>query len=284
MKKAISFKIPKLENESIKIQEDKLNYFYDLFHFHPEYQFTIVLKGEGTFTIGENSGEFEVGNIFIIGSNVPHVFRSHRKYYESQKLISKSLSIFFKKESFGSEFFNIPETRHLGKMFSEFNRGIKIKCDSKIKKCFLNVCKLEGLERFQKFLALLQEISRNTELYYLSDDKRLIKTNELGDKRLNDVYNYVINNYQSEISLKTVSGIANLSEAAFCRYFKKRTRKTFLSFLTEFRMSVTCKLLVNKDVNVSQAAYQSGFTDLSNFNRKFKSLFGITPSEYSNRK
>ena len=96
MKKAISFKIPKLENESIKIQKDKLNYFYDLFHFHPEYQFTIVLKGEGTFTIGENSGEFEVGNIFIIGSNVPHVFRSHRKYYESQKLISNSLSIFFK--------------------------------------------------------------------------------------------------------------------------------------------------------------------------------------------
>ncbi len=55
--KALSFKIPKLEEESIKLQEDKLNHFYDLLHFHPEYQITLIIKGEGNFTIGESTGK-----------------------------------------------------------------------------------------------------------------------------------------------------------------------------------------------------------------------------------
>ena len=282
--KALSFKIPKLEEESIKLQEDKQNHFYDLFHFHPEYQITLILKGEGTFTIGESSGKFEKGNMFIIGSNIPHVFRSGREFYENQKLISHSLSIFFKEDSFGANFFKLPETKHIGRMFSEFNRGIKISSDKKLLRNFLNVFEFEGIERIKKFLDLLNEINLYEKKEYISREESFIKSNEQSDKRLNKVYNFVLNNYQKEINLKTISGIANLSEPAFCRYFKKRTRKTFSDFLNELRISEACKLLLNKDVSISEAAFEVGFNNISNFNRKFKSLLGVTPTEYSKRK
>lgn len=282
--KALSFKIPKLEEESIKLQEDKQNHFYDLFHFHPEHQITLIIKGEGSFTIGESSGKFEKGNMFVIGSNVPHVFRSGREFYENNKLISHSLSIFFKEDSFGAGFFNMPETKHIGRMFSEFNRGIKIKSDKNCTKYFLNVFDIEGLERIKKFLDLMNEISTCGGVEFLSREKGIIKSNEQSDRRLNEVFNFVLNNYKNGIKLKTISGIANLSEPAFCRYFKKRTRKTFFDFLNELRISEACKLLLNKDVSISEAAFEVGFNNISNFNRKFKSVLGVTPTEYSKRK
>ena len=282
--KALSFKIPKLEEESLKLQEDKLNHFYDLFHFHPEYQITLMLKGEGSFTIGESTGKFEKGNLFIIGSNVPHVFRSAGEFYENSKLISHSLSIFFKEDSFGSNFFNLPETKHIGQMFSEFNRGVKLASEKKIMKCFLNVFECEGLERIKKFLDLMNEISSCGTIEFLSREKEIIKATEQSDKRLNEVFNFVLDNYKGEIKLKTISGIANLSEPAFCRYFKKRTRKTFFDFLNELRINEACKLLLNKDISISEAAFEVGFNNISNFNRKFRSILGVTPTEYSKRK
>ncbi|MBU2491592.1 MAG: AraC family transcriptional regulator [Bacteroidetes bacterium] len=282
--KAFSFRIPKLEEESIKLQEDKLNYFYDLFHFHHEFQITLIIKGTGSYTIGESSGSFVQGDMFIIGSNVPHVFRSGREYYENNKLISHSRSIFFKEESFGPDFFNLPETKHIGKMFSEFPRGVKIKSDYKFTKYFNAVFNSEGIEKLIRFLNLLNEICACPELQYLSAEKGIIKSSEQSDRRLNQVFNYVLNNYKNEIRLKTISAIANLSEPAFCRYFKKRTRKTFFNFLNELRISEACKLLLNKDISISEAAFEVGFNNISNFNRIFKSQMGVNPTEYSRRK
>ncbi len=282
--KALSFKIPKLEEESIKLQEDKLNHFYDLLHFHPEYQITLIIKGEGSFTIGESTGKFEKRNMFVVGSNVPHVFKSAREYYENQKLISHSLSIFFKEDSFGAEFFKLPETKHIGKMLYSFNRGIKIKEDKKCSKYFFDVINSKGIDRIKNFLDLLNELSTFSKVKFLSREKEIIKSNEQSDKRMNEIFRFVLNNYQSEIKLKTISGIANLSEPAFCRYFKKRTRKTFFDFLNELRISEACKLLLNKDTSISEAAFEVGFNNISNFNRKFKSILGVTPTEYSRRK
>ena len=228
--KALSFKISKLEEESIKIQEDKLQYFYDLLHFHPEYQITIILKGNGVFTIGENKIDFEEGDMFVIGSNIPHVFRSDRKFYESPKLISHSISTFFKEDSFGGSFFHLPETKHIGKMFPEFNRGIKISASLNYTKYYLNVVNSIGFNRLQNFLILLDKVCKCGELQFLSKETSFIKANEESDRRLNAVFNYVLKNYSKDISLKKISEIANLSEPAFCRYFKKRTRKTFFNF------------------------------------------------------
>ena len=99
-------------------------------------------------------------------------------------------------------------------------------------------------------------------------------------KRINDIFDFVINNYEESISLEKAAEIANLSTTAFCRFFKERTRKSFMEFVNEVRVGEACKLLAKNDYNVSQICYEVGFNNISNFNRKFKEITNITPNEY----
>jgi len=99
-------------------------------------------------------------------------------------------------------------------------------------------------------------------------------------KKLETVFQYMLDHHQRTIKLKEVAKIANLSVSAFCRFFKLRTRKTFSQFVNEFRISVACKKLLLDDFTISEICYEVGFTNLSNFNRQFKKITGFTPSQY----
>ena len=98
---------------------------------------------------------------------------------------------------------------------------------------------------------------------------------------MNDVFQYAMDNFQDNISLDDIADIAFMSKNAFCRYFKKRTNKTFFQFLIEIRIEHACKLLYkDQDLSVSAISELCGFQNIANFNRKFKELKGITPTQY----
>jgi AraC-like DNA-binding protein len=104
--------------------------------------------------------------------------------------------------------------------------------------------------------------------------------NEVDSARINGVLSYIVQNYQQEIQLSDVAKLANMSESAFSRYFKKRTRRTFSQFITEIRIEHACKLLVQDKMSISAISLESGFNNLSNFNRQFKLLKKTTPLAY----
>ena len=100
---------------------------------------------------------------------------------------------------------------------------------------------------------------------------------------MNKVHAYVMENFREKISLQQVASIANMAPASFSRYFKIHSNKTFSDFLTEIRIGYSCKLLIEKHINISQACYDSGFNTLSNFNRQFKAFTQHTPLEYKKK-
>ena len=103
-------------------------------------------------------------------------------------------------------------------------------------------------------------------------------------KRMSDIFKYTMDNFHKEITLSEVSDIANMTPNAFCRYFKQRTTKTFVNFLIDIRIGNACKLLTkNNDLSITEISYKSGFNNLANFNRKFKSVKGVTPSDYKKK-
>jgi AraC-like DNA-binding protein len=103
-------------------------------------------------------------------------------------------------------------------------------------------------------------------------------------KRMSDIFKYTMDNFHKEITLNEVSDIANMTPNAFCRYFKQRTTKTFVNFLIDIRIGNACKLLAkNNDLSITEISYKSGFNNLANFNRKFKAVKGVTPSEYKKK-
>lgn len=99
--------------------------------------------------------------------------------------------------------------------------------------------------------------------------------------RMRKVFEYTMNNYQKKISLDTIANVANMTKNAFCKYFKKRTNKTYIQFLNELRIEYACKILrSDEDASIVQITEEVGFNNISNFNRQFKAVKQMSPSKF----
>jgi AraC-like DNA-binding protein len=275
--KVLPFKIPKPENVTLYVQHYKGENFYEKLHQHKEIQISVVLKGEGTYIIGDCVGDFKPNDIFVLGENLPHVFKRDTAFeYEAEMV-----SVFFSKGSYGEGFFNLPEFEHFQHFFNNSVLGYKVISSKKdISLLLSKIHKLTKYEQFKSFLEVLNLISE-------ADKRKLSSLINLkkyaGDegKRMSDIFQYSMENFHKEVTLHDVANIANMTPNAFCRYFKQRTNKTFVNFLIDIRIGNACKLLAkNNDLSVTEISYKSGFNNLANFNRKFKAIKGITPTEY----
>lgn len=278
--KALPFKIPKSSTDTLIVQEDREVVFYDKFHQHEEIQISIIISGEGSLIVGDTITDYKANDILIFGSNVPHVLKS-----ASSSVKSYMVSLFFTKESFGNIFFKLPEFNDLSGFFRNSVYGIKVLSKKeKLKKQFLKIVeKKEKLDRFTIFLKILKILKTSkTETISSFISKRAYTDNE--GKRMAKVFQIVMNEFNRDFSLKEIADLANMTPNAFCRYFKQRTNKTFFQFLIEVRIGNACRLISREsDITISEVSYRSGFKNLSNFNRKFKEIKGMTPSDYKKR-
>lgn len=277
--KPLFFKLPKTENTPLRVQVDALPYFYDKLHFHPEIQITLVLKGKGTYFIGDKIERFEEGQLFVLGGNLPHVFKSDKEYFEDEALSVEAISLFFMSDIFGKGFWEFEETHQLEDVFADSGKGLVL--DGKnFYGYFDQITAVEGFGKFVLFFQILQEI-------LLNDDRRVISSmaftspqRDIENERINSVFDFVMNHFKEEITLKVIAEVANLTPNAFCKFFKVRTRKTFFEFLNEVRIGNACKLLQTEHFSISEIAYESGFNNLSNFNRQFQKRMKMTPKQY----
>ena len=281
--KAVRFVIPKTSGNSFRVQTDRDYYFYDSIHYHPEHQVTFIQKGEGTRFIGNNVERFKPGDIYFIGKNVPHVFRSDAIYYqEDRQLESKSISIYFKEETFGPRFFEIPEMAHIKRLLELASMGVKISgTDSKrAAEMIATARSQDAFHRFQSLLSILNLFSCSDTLKTLSTVRYDSPSKDSEHERINIVFTFLSGNFRNEISLEQISSVANMTPNAFCRYFKNRTGKTFSVFLNEMRVEYAGKLIAGSNDGFGNIAMTSGFNSISYFNRQFKKITGITPLLY----
>ncbi|MDX1941189.1 MAG: AraC family transcriptional regulator [Saprospiraceae bacterium] len=285
MRKALSFRIPKTEQSSFRVQIDEEAYFYDRLHYHPEWQITCIQKGRGTLFVGDGINRFQEGDVFVIGSNVPHLLKSDAIYYEADSPGIYAISLFFELHSFGKSFFDIPEMQEIREFLELTSRGIRVfgEVKMKLQDLILEILKQNSFQRFQNLLTTLYLFSKCKEMEFLSNSSFTEAQREADGERLNNVLQFSLANYQNNIMLEEAAAVANLSVSAFCRYFKVHTRKSYLQFLNELRISAACKLLNEQEVNISQICYDVGYNNLSNFNRHFKKVTGFTPSAYQKK-
>lgn len=231
--KAVRFVIPKTGGNSFRVQTDRDSHFYDSIHFHPEHQLTVILKGEGTRFIGNHVERFFPGEVYFIGKNVPHVFKCDNRYYQGKaELEAHSISVFFKDETFGPWFFEIPEMAHIKRLLELASMGIKIGGTEKeyISEIITATTKQDGFQRFQSLLSILDIISKSDTLKTLSTVRYISPSKNLESERINVVFQYLSNNFKEEITLGQISSIANMTPNSFCRYFKQRTGKAYTVF------------------------------------------------------
>ena len=283
--KPLPFSIPKTANESFRVQVDRQSHFYDVLHSHPEIQLTLIVKSEGVYSIAHQMGRFGEGDIFLLGSNVPHVFKNGEAWYDgTAEEEAHSISLFFRKNSFGQGLFEVPEFNPLKRLLQGAIRGIKLSKETskKIYDQILEMPFLPGARRIIQLLHILEKISVASDWEFLSPhiEQRFQKENY---ERLNKIMEYILANYSKPISLEEIANEAHLCPSAFCRFFKKRTRKSFIEYLNEFRISMASKLLTESSDPIYQICYKTGFNNLANFNRQFRRVMDMTPTEYRGR-
>ena len=275
--KVFPFKIPKSGEDPLIYQEDREIVFYDKLHQHEEIQISFIEKGEGAVFAGDTISHYREGDILVIGSNLPHVFRS--EVHENEPSIM--LTLFFTTNSFGKDFFSLTTFKNIHPFLESSKNGFIIhNAPKKITKSFKKLNKADNYERFLLFLGIIKWLSNN--------DKELL-SNHLYDKKITDnegkrmqtVFEHVMTNFQKNINLDEIASIANMTKNAFCRYFKVRTNKSFFQFLIEVRIEHASKLLANNsELSVLEIAELCGFNNISNFNRKFKELKQKSPLQY----
>lgn len=278
--KVLPFKIPKPENRTLVYQEDYETIFYDQLHQHEEIQISYIVEGAGSLLVGDTIHDYKKNDIFIIGENIPHVFRSDTQTSHN----SLMYSLFFTRRSFGKDFFDLADLNKTNRFFKDVEYGIKILSNKKrIIKHFKKLKNQTKIERIASLLKILDRviISEKQPLSAFVYKERFTD----GDgKRMGAVFEYALDHFQEYISLEEIAEKANMSKNAFCRYFKKRTNKTFFQFLIEIRIENACKLLYKeKDLSVALISELCGFHNIANFNRKFKELKQMTPSQYKSQ-
>lgn len=270
-------------NHSFYVEQAKFPYFPNPLQFHPEIEILYVVHGSGTRIVGDSVGRFGPGDLVMIGQNVPHLWQSDEKYTRgNNNLFFEVIFILFKTEIFGEHFWQLPESKSILKLIQLSQMGIRLagKTRNEVTSLMRSISSSIGFNRITILLSILEIIASQKDYQILASPIVQNSINESDSERLNKVYKYVINNFQLEITLEKAASIASLSAPSFCRYFKKRTNKTFIQFLNEIRISNACRYLSEEDIPVTGICYICGYNNVSYFIKQFKGITGLTPLSY----
>jgi AraC-like DNA-binding protein len=248
-------------------------------HSHNNYELNLIISGSGRRIVGNNISCFEAGDLVLLGPNLPHCWEVLDR---QDDLPPACIVIHFDENIVGSDFFNLPELESVKELLNRGNYGLFFKGDKvdRVIECMERLVNLKGLESYIELLHIFKWLIEidDKETLSLTPEYPTSYFKNLG--QIKDVYEYVFHNIQDGISLKAASDLLNMAPGSFCRYFKKRTGKTFIQYVKEIRISIASKKLAESDKPISQICYDSGYNNLANFNLYFKDIMHMTPSEY----
>jgi len=267
----LPFTIPKPRNERIIHQIDDEPFFYGELHRHDEIQLSHIVKGEGQLIVGDKIERYEKGDVFLIGSKTPHVFRS-----DSNSDRSLMHTLFFHETLFPFEF---QEEASFKLVLQNCQPGFACKISGPENlKVLLAKIPTSNIDAFNQLFNIAQELDGST-LEALSSELSEYTENE--GERMQRVMRFTLDNFRKTIRLEEVANVASMTKNAFCKYFKKRTNKTYFTFLSELRIEEAASLLIRApEKSIFAISEEVGYSNLSNFNRQFKSIKQRTPREY----
>jgi AraC-like DNA-binding protein len=253
----------------------------DLFywHFHPEYEIVYAEAANGVRHVGDHISKYEGSDLVFIGPNIPHL-----NFDYGVKTSCEIVVVQMKEDFLGKDFFTLPEMYEVKHLFERAKTGIAFYGGTK-KLASEKLKMLSSLQHFKQLIELLsifQLLATSKEFIDLQSrpiaNASLLKEQQ----RMHKVYHFIETHYQQSIDVNEVAKLTHLTTAAFCRYFKKSTHLTFTDFLNQYKINQAKKLLLH-DKNVTEACYESGFENLSYFNKTFKKITGENPSQFKKR-
>lgn len=273
--KVIAFTIPVRQDRTVILQREEAKQFYPHLHRHEEVQLTWVQRGRGTLLVGEELYDFAAGDVFLFSANLPHLFKSEATDGPG----ITALSLFFKKDN---TLWELPELKEVRQFLIGKPGAFRVKDLAKIEiyRVLQEIEEHPPESRLPHFIGLMQRLVRRSELELIGRSTVPLVSDKDG-LRVNTIMQFTMSHFDRNISLREVAAQVHMAPGSFCRFFKKRTGKTFVRFLNEIRIREACRqLLQYPDRQIAEIAFGCGFKNISSFNRVFRQVRAQSPTEY----
>ncbi|WP_163712233.1 AraC family transcriptional regulator [Mangrovibacterium lignilyticum] len=248
-------------------------------HSHKNFELNFILSGSGKRIVGNNISSFEKDDLVLLGPNLPHCWEILQTEDEEPP---KCIVIHFYENLISSDFFNKPELEEIVDLLKQaetgiFFSGLEIPT---IKHLLQELTQKEGLNSYIGLLQIFSLLLSCEKREFISKAPMKVSGFEQDFEQINKIYEYVFQHIQEEIKLQEVATLLNMAPGSFCRFFKKKTKLTFMEYVIKIRIGFAAKMLAETNKQVTEIGYDCGYNNLANFNHYFKKLMGKTPSEY----
>ena len=250
-------------------------------HLHAEYELVWIDQGKGKKTIGEVIKPFVDGDLTLIGPDCPHLFISDDSYYADNSLQCHWRVIQFSRNIFPTALSELNLFKPINFMLEKSEYGLDFGSRTKESICTLydRIETAKGFNQLSRFYELLAILAGDPSAVQLNQTKT-ITDQEMSDDIVIRVYNFLLHNFNRHITLESIARSVNMHPTTLCSHYKKYTLKSIFDSLIEIRISHACRLLINTGLSVTQIAYESGYENISNFNRQFLRLKKMQPLAY----
>lgn len=270
------------DNCSFLVRKFNKTAFTAPYHSHPEYELTLILQGAGRRYTGSNMDNFANGDLVLLGSDLPHCWKLEKAGCAQEE--ASAIVVQFADDFLGNEFLTKAELSNIEELLRKKSRGgIQFKGITAKNVGQQMAAMYEDKNRFNRLIRLLkilQHLACSEEFLLLDPRNMMTKQPAVQQDRIKRLLAYVVENFRKEISLNQAAETINMTPNAFCKYFKKLTRKTFMEMVIDYRLNYAARQLAQTDKPVSFICYECGFGDISHFYKKFKTKTGLSPSRY----
>ena len=251
----------------------------DKIHSHKNFELNLIASGAGRRIVGNHISSYQPGDLVLLGPNISHCW----EILETDKDAKPECIVtHFYENIISSDFFNIPELEDVVKLLDDAKNGIWFKGPKaeKVAGVLKKMANTSGLDSYIQLLKVFNLLLQIEDREYLTLPSSLPNSYAKDQDQINKVYEYVFQNIQEGIKLKDAASLVYMEPSSFCRYFKKKSNKTFMNYVKNVRIGIAAKLLSETDKQITQICYESGYNNLANFNHYFKVIMKKTPSEY----
>jgi len=249
-------------------------------HYHPEYEIVSVRSGQGQRLVGDHIDQYCSGDLVLLGPNLPHTWNSKLTLKGSR--MHRHIVIQFAHDCFGATFFELPEMLPVRRLLAAAACGVQFRgpAADAIGRQMERMPEATLVERLIGLLELLRNLAHVADQRTLSTQSFATGWTPEPETRLGTVLEFIFANYTSSISQTQAAKLIHMSPSTFCRFFRLHTSKTFVEYVTALRIGYACRLLLETDHAISEICFTTGFGNLAHFNRQFRKLKGMPPSQF----
>lgn len=282
MKKILNERIAISSSNPIRARFYDYRGFTYPWHFHSEYELMFVEQGYGKCLVGDSIIDYRAGDLIFFGSGLPHCMQNCPEAEENEAYHVCGVNIQLEKDFMQYSFSHYTQFASIRSLLEKAHRGIRFPLAgrSEIADCLKRIPVAHGVEQMIEILRLLQALSAFPRKQFAASPNYLPDPSVFGDKKIEKIIAYLNKRYTQPVSLSEIASYTAMNEAAFCRYFKQETGKTFKQYILDMRIGYACKLLAAGRMNVSQISLECGFESTAHFNRIFKRLTDMAPTSY----